>query len=166
MHGNKIYSLSLSLLLSSTGTKISKVLMCAVSRADSRFVPSQWEMSLQSNIVSHWLGAILESALCIYMEMEPYTYIYIFVVLFWWSGTGKWFRIKKETSCLPLVRPGFEAEWCLRHQIANRLNACSKTDWATEHQVKNLNSIIDIYTYIYTGLALNSLRPSDAYIRL
>ena len=31
-------------------------------RADSRFVPSQWETSLQSN-VSHWLVANLESAL-------------------------------------------------------------------------------------------------------
>ena len=30
-------------------------------RADSRFAPSQWETSLQSNAVSHWLGASLES---------------------------------------------------------------------------------------------------------
>ena len=32
-------------------------------KADSRFVPSQWETSLQSNAVSHWLGANLESAM-------------------------------------------------------------------------------------------------------
>ena len=32
-------------------------------RADSRLSPSQWETSLQSNAISHWLGAILESAL-------------------------------------------------------------------------------------------------------
>ena len=32
-------------------------------RADSRLAPSQWEMSLQSNAISHWLGANLESAL-------------------------------------------------------------------------------------------------------
>ena len=32
------------------------------TRADSRFAPTQWEMSLQSNTVSHWLGANLESA--------------------------------------------------------------------------------------------------------
>ena len=31
--------------------------------ADSRSAPSQWETSLQSNAVSHWLGANLESAL-------------------------------------------------------------------------------------------------------
>ena len=34
-----------------------------MARADSRFAPSQWETSLQSNAVSHWLGANLESAL-------------------------------------------------------------------------------------------------------
>ena len=33
------------------------------SMADSRLVPSQWETSLQSNAVSHWLGANLELAL-------------------------------------------------------------------------------------------------------
>ena len=34
-----------------------------VVRADSRFAPSQWETALLCNDVSHWLGAILESAL-------------------------------------------------------------------------------------------------------
>ena len=33
------------------------------SRADSRLAPSQWETSLQSNAVSHWLGTSLESVL-------------------------------------------------------------------------------------------------------
>ena len=32
-------------------------------RADSRLAPSEWETSLQSNAISHWLGANLESAL-------------------------------------------------------------------------------------------------------
>ena len=32
-------------------------------RTSSRFAPSQWETPLQSNAVSHWLGANLESAL-------------------------------------------------------------------------------------------------------
>ena len=32
-------------------------------RADSRLAPSQWETSLRSNAVSHWLGASLESSL-------------------------------------------------------------------------------------------------------
>ena len=33
------------------------------TRAHSRLVPSQWETLLQSNAVSHWLGANRESAL-------------------------------------------------------------------------------------------------------
>ena len=33
-------------------------------RDDPRFTSSQWESSLQSNAVCHWLGASLESALC------------------------------------------------------------------------------------------------------
>ena len=32
-------------------------------RADSRFAHSQWKTSLQGNVVSHWLGTNLESAL-------------------------------------------------------------------------------------------------------
>ena len=38
-------------------------LVQVVGRADSGFALSQWETSLQSNAVSHWLGANLESAL-------------------------------------------------------------------------------------------------------
>ena len=34
-------------------------------RADSRLAPSQWEMALLCNDVSHWLGAHLESVLCL-----------------------------------------------------------------------------------------------------
>ena len=34
-----------------------------MDKADSRLAPSQWKTSLQSNVVSHWLGANLESAL-------------------------------------------------------------------------------------------------------
>ena len=39
-------------------------MFCTIQhRADSGYAPSQWEISLQSNSVSHWLGANLESAL-------------------------------------------------------------------------------------------------------
>ena len=40
---------------------------CIILRADSRLAPSQWETSLQSNPVSHWLGTNLESALILYI---------------------------------------------------------------------------------------------------
>ena len=36
-------------------------------RAYSRFPPSQWETALLCNDVSHWLGASLESALCLHV---------------------------------------------------------------------------------------------------
>ena len=37
-----------------------------IIRANSRLAPSQWDTSLQSNAVSHWLGAKLESPLIMY----------------------------------------------------------------------------------------------------
>ena len=37
-------------------------------RAGPRFAPSQWETSLQSNAVSHWLGASLKAALYIHLN--------------------------------------------------------------------------------------------------
>ena len=44
---------------------------------------------------------------------------------------------KKETSCLPLVKPGFEAVR-LMHPFPSRLNAGSQTHWAIENQVKKI----------------------------
>ena len=38
--------------------------MCNCYKPDSRLALSQWETLLQSNTVSHWLRASLESALC------------------------------------------------------------------------------------------------------
>ena len=50
---------------SNTGTRIIAPAMVTLSclRADSMLAPSQWETSLQSNTVTHWLGTNLESAL-------------------------------------------------------------------------------------------------------
>ena len=42
---------------------------CSKYRPDSRFVPSQWEMALLCNDISHWLGANLESSLK-YVEFQ------------------------------------------------------------------------------------------------
>ena len=42
-----------------------------ICRADSRFVPSQWETALLCNSVSHWLGANVKSAL----YMVPWAFI-------------------------------------------------------------------------------------------
>ena len=43
-----------------------------ILRADSRLVPSQWETALQSNAVSHWLGANLASALILHVISHSY----------------------------------------------------------------------------------------------
>ena len=48
-----------------------------VFRIDSRLAPSQWETSLQSNTVSHWLGANLESALVLMDEIHVWQ--------IWWT---------------------------------------------------------------------------------
>ena len=39
-------------------------------RADSMFAPSQWEMSLQSNAISHWLCTNLQSALYMIQQFQ------------------------------------------------------------------------------------------------
>ena len=49
-------------------------LMLAYCMSDSRFATSQWETSLQSKAVSHWLGANLESALLLYTWKEEWIY--------------------------------------------------------------------------------------------
>ena len=41
------------------------------NKADSMLAPRQWETSLQSNAVSHWLGANLESALYNTYQYSP-----------------------------------------------------------------------------------------------
>ena len=50
-------------------TKLCKNKACLLNRADSRLASSQWEMSLQSNAISHWLGANLKSALVKYINI-------------------------------------------------------------------------------------------------
>ena len=60
------------------------------SRADSRFAPSQWEMSLQSNAISHWLGASLESAL--YTDMKPLNSLWPSEAI-WWHIFGFRYRL-------------------------------------------------------------------------
>ena len=41
-----------------------------IYRADSMLAPGQWETALQSNAVSHWLGANVESNLIYFYFME------------------------------------------------------------------------------------------------
>ena len=64
-------------------------------RAESRLAPSQWEMSLQSNAISHWLGANLESALyyhchgSLILECSRFSpeYSHFVLLILLWSAT-------------------------------------------------------------------------------
>ena len=58
---------------------------------------------------------------------------------FRWSGTGKRYSNRNETSCFPLHNAGFESG-SLKNLFARRLNAHSQTEWAIKDPVKNLNS--------------------------
>ena len=49
-------------------------------RVDSRFAPSQWEMALLCNNLSHWLGVSLESAMYAYIEYALGFVVLSFVV--------------------------------------------------------------------------------------
>ena len=79
-------------------------------RADSRFVPSQWETSLQSNAVSHWLGANLESALNVKYEEVMTLSIslhYLSVTCLFWMILAKSERyIMREYIIYMMVRYG------------------------------------------------------------
>ena len=76
-------------------------------RADSRFVPSQWEtsfsqweMALQSNDVSHWLGTSLESALVTHTYMR------------WKAGsTLPYIMTWHQFDAKPLSKPILYCDW-------------------------------------------------------
>ena len=61
-------------------------------RADSRFAPSQWETSLQSNTISNWLGTNLESALTVLYaiyssKLSVHTVEFqTWVTCYWWGS--------------------------------------------------------------------------------
>ena len=60
---NVIMLMNLSSLAATTSCTARDKIFFKMTRAVSRFAPSQWETSLQSNAISHWLGAKQESAL-------------------------------------------------------------------------------------------------------
>ena len=64
--------------------------------ADSRLAPSQWETSVQSNYVSHWLSTNLESALicgCILYWLICCVFAYIMYGDNWKYGDAFYFDI-------------------------------------------------------------------------
>ena len=62
---------------------------------DSRYAPSQWEMSLQNNTVSHWLGTNLESALnhMIYQGKS-----HLSCEMQFWEDTKPWHVLTRQAA--------------------------------------------------------------------
>ena len=81
-----------------------------MSRADSRFAPSQWNNALICNDVSHWLGASLESALISMYRYKRKNREYDIIEAGWricGSGNGDIIASNKGLSpvrCTPSVR--------------------------------------------------------------
>ena len=59
------------------------------NRADSKLAPSQWEMALFCNDVSHWLGASLESSLN-KVGLRCYCYHHVCLFLVCTTDTMSW----------------------------------------------------------------------------
>ena len=95
-------------------------------RADSRLAPSYWERSLQSNAVSHWLGANLESALLM-VNAHWMTVTTVHAVLhikhFWWCFSVTTFTFNLHTlqdRCLECTQ---------RHSTTETINVCVVIDY-------------------------------------
>ena len=92
-------------------------------RADSRLAPSQWQTSLQSNAVSHCLGANLESVLYHLIDWLGLMFMYTPV---WWVCL-LWSRLKIYIDGLVQERRNSSAlaiELCL---------SCTNLDMACDH---------------------------------
>ena len=98
------------------------------NRADSRFAPSQWEMALQSNDVSHWLGASLESALNVmrqhYGSKHTFSvhflhngccftlfFFYHFTLSLSFANLLPWWRHQMETFSVSPVNSLHKGQW-------------------------------------------------------
>ena len=81
---------------------------------DSRLAPSQWETSLQSNAVSHWLGAKLESSLGLIWRLGMHRLNLLYLILKWaavtWLDTcqikwkqRRWAIVTHRMDILPIA---------------------------------------------------------------
>ena len=114
---------------------IQKPMIC-IFRADSRFVPSQWEMALLSNNVTHWLGTSLESAL-ILVDVVYHPKLNMFVC---------WITLSKHKNILAYMLSYF-SRW--------------NSSWKTR---THLSCIINtVGAYVLTHLSLGDL---DAILKM
>ena len=132
-------------------------------RADSRFAPSQWEMALFCNDVSHWLGVNLESALrlcryngiiglyalvCRILMIHVYGLLeerFIRRVLSW----------KGSISFLPWKWDIFLEE-CLKHGSYIYIHSLENTTWLTKLICKSILTNISLlwFGFCYINFAM------------
>ena len=106
-----------------------RCILMACDRADSRLAPSQWETSLQSNAVSHWLGVNLESVLCGSVE-------YIRVCASSWRQTTSRFSMMKVLLVLAVLLPAVAAR--LPYIVGGRtVDRPGKWPWQASLQSRN-----------------------------
>ena len=74
-----------------------------------------------------------------YMHAYIHTYIHVFCCWFRCSGTGKRYSNRKETSCLPLLKAGFEPKVSDTYSPADWMPADKPTE-LSRIKLKNLNS--------------------------
>ena len=91
-----------------------------VLRTDSTLAPSQWETSLQSNGVSHWLGTNLESALCTVFVHE------------------KWYTIDKVIKSKNEIQPSILLYFSPR---SNQLWPIIHCNWHVEYRSHHLYTV-------------------------
>ena len=88
-------------------------------RADSRFVSNQWETALLCNVVSHWLGASLESVLTMHMLRCETT---IEAILYWFTVSFSMYTtIMQRTT---ILREMLDAEGVKLIVKYNHLKSC------------------------------------------
>ena len=93
----------------STPEYVVSTLNCNPVKADSMLAPSQWETSLQSNTVSHWLGANLESALPVSqricrLEINPRS-------LLWFTTLCTWCPYASANTSVPCAEIRMWHRW-------------------------------------------------------
>ena len=135
-------------------------------RADSRFVPSQWETALLCNDVSHWLGTNLESALWFKLSFGPLVRMNFCDI---WAKTQKislkQMHLKRfytknvhhlSTDCVNLEVTCFLWNWWLKYssQLPDWKAQCLLMTWA-------------LFQYLIRCLIVRSFKvskPWDLYL--
>ena len=106
-------------------------------RPDFRLAPSQWEMSLQSNAISHWLGANLESDLQCWHTSRPFCHLYhVLITMGYWALWYLIYRIQEPVSwmewsakCQPVsslwhAREHIQRLWCQKQVTQAGICSC------------------------------------------